>query len=233
MGARVIKKSKFSLNMFDAFVLLVAMAVGGFLLWRMLAPDQTTAAKTGVIEYTISIKEVQEGTGALVVAGSEIYDVVKNYHLGTVLSAQVTPAEKQVLNHGTKAYETSFLPGYEDIEVRLTTTMTESDTDILADAGFEMRVGTLLYMRGAGYMAVGYITQIDRTDGAEIPTHPRGEGLGTGVTSSEPMEEEGAFEDLDENSEGFEYSEGSDSLEELGESTEENQESEDLEEDAS
>lgn len=166
MGTRVIQnKNRLSLNLFDAIVLMIALAVGGFLLWQMLAPEEGASAKSGVIEYTISIKEVQEGTSDLVVVGSEIYDVVKNYHLGTVISSTSSPAQKQVLNHSTKSYQTSYLEGYEDIEVRLTTTMTESDTDILADAGFEMRVGTLLYMRGAGYMAVGYITQINRTDG--------------------------------------------------------------------
>lgn len=162
MGSRVMnQKNKLSFNLFDAVILLIVLAVGGVVLWQMLSTDGSSS-KTTVLEYTISIKEVQEGTGEFVTQGSEIYDVIKNYNLGTVVSSKVLPAEKQVLNHQEKAYQTSKLDGFEDIEVTMSSAITETDSKLLADGGFELRVGSVVYMRGAGFMAVGFITDIKR-----------------------------------------------------------------------
>lgn len=158
------EKMKFHLNLFDAMVMIVALAVGAVILWQMLDQNSSTTLRTTQVQYAITIKEASGGTGDLIPVGSSLTDAVKNYDLGVILSKEVYPAEKQVLNHFEHEYQTAYLEGYEDIVVELLVDVTETSTELVIDGGYELRVGDLIYMRGAGYMAAGYITRIDRLD---------------------------------------------------------------------
>ncbi len=159
------EKTRFRLNLFDSIVLFVVLCLGGVFLWSSLNQNSTaTTSKTKQLHYQIMIKESQQGTGEQIAIGSTLEEVVKNYHLGTITNVTVLPAKKQVLNHLEQKYQTSVLEGYEDILVDLEVTVTETDYEILADGSFELKVGNLIYLRGAGYMAAGYIYQMDRLD---------------------------------------------------------------------
>ncbi len=163
-GKREVKGMSFKLNLFDALIILSAMLVGGVVLWQMLMTSTQGTTRTTTVQYTVVMRELMPGTDDYVVEGSQIYDAVKNYNIGTVVSSYSTKAEKQVLNHETRQYETAELESYIDIYVEVQADITETDSAILADGGFDLRVGELIYMRGAGYMATGHITQIDRLD---------------------------------------------------------------------
>lgn len=157
------QKVKLRLNLFDAIVLLVVLIVGALVLWQML--DQNSAAtttKTGRLTYQITIKEASGGTSDYIPIGSHLIDAVKNYDLGEILSLEVLPAEKLVLNHDAAMYQKSTLEGYEDIVVELAVDVSQTESALLIDGGYDLRVGDLVYMRGAGYMAAGYVTRMDR-----------------------------------------------------------------------
>lgn len=163
-GKREVKGMSFKLNLFDALIIFLALLVGGVALWSMLLTSTQGTARTTTVRYTVVMRELMPGTDDYVVEGSQIYDAVKNYNMGTVLSSYTEKAEKQVLNHETRQYETAELEGYIDIYVEVEADITETDAGIMADGGFGLRVGELIYMRGAGYMSTGHITQIDRLD---------------------------------------------------------------------
>lgn len=159
------QKIKFRLNVFDAVVLVIALAVGGLFLWQTYNTNSNVVvAKNQELHYQILIKEASEGTGANIPIGSGLIDVVKNYDLGTITKVEVMPTEKQVLNHLEKEYQTAYLEGFEDILVDMVVQVNNTESAIIADGGFEVRVGELVYMRGAGYMAAGYVYTMDRLD---------------------------------------------------------------------
>ncbi len=158
-------KMKFRLNVFDAIVLCVALAVGGFFVWQTLNANETVVVqRTEELRYQIIVKEASIGTGDIIPVGSTMMDAVKNYNVGIVTGVESMPATKQVLNHETKAYQTALLEGYEDVLVDMVVQVTNTEAALLADGGFPVRVGELVYLRGAGYMAAGYIYSIDRID---------------------------------------------------------------------
>lgn len=159
------EQMKFRLNVFDAVILLIALSMGGFFLWKTLSSSETAVvAKNQELYYQVIIKEASAGTGDIIGIGSELVDAVKNYKLGTVTGVEVFPAEKQILNHETHAYQTAYLEGFEDIVVDMVVSVNNTESALLADGGFAIRVGELCYMRGAGYMAAGYIYSIQRID---------------------------------------------------------------------
>lgn len=159
------EKIRFRLNLFDAVVLLLALVVGGVFLWQSLDVNRNAVvAKNQVLRYQIIIKEASEGTGESIVIGSGLTDVVKNYDLGIIQSVEVLPTEKQVLNHMEKEYQTAHLEGFEDIIVDMEVSANNTESAIVVDGGLELRVGDLLYMRGAGYMAAGYVYSMERLD---------------------------------------------------------------------
>ncbi|MFI3251041.1 MAG: hypothetical protein R3Y07_08785 [Eubacteriales bacterium] len=59
------QKRTFRLNLFDTIVILLALAIGGVVLWQNLSVDSVSRTAT-TIRYVIRMDEMQEGTGAMV-----------------------------------------------------------------------------------------------------------------------------------------------------------------------
>lgn len=159
------KKAKFRLhlNLFDCIVIVAALAAAVFLLWSRLKPQDVAIAPASVkIQYTICLQKVLDGTGELVQAGDELVDSVKNYDLGQVVSVEVLPATKSIVDEGSKAYVTAEIPGYEDLMIQVVSTASYSDDKILVGSGYELRVGENIYVRGPGYMGSGTVRAIER-----------------------------------------------------------------------
>ncbi len=159
-------KGKFSLelNVFDTIILLCAVALGGFLLWQQLGSQENTSNQsTHTIRYTILMNNMNAGSGELVVEGSSLHDVVKKYHLGTVISKEITPAVEQLLDHENRVYRTASLEGFEDVYVVMEAEAVDTGVKLVLDGGYDIRVGQGVYMQGAGYMAAGQVVDIDRS----------------------------------------------------------------------
>ena len=158
------RKFRLRLNLFDCIILVAALAVAAFLLWENFKPAEAVkpTQTSSTIQYTLRFQRVMEGTGALVHAGDKLEDTMKNYALGTVLSAETAPATASVLDQSIPGYVTTEVPGYEDVTVVVESSCTETDTQILLGGNYELRVGATVYLRGPGYMASGLVINIDR-----------------------------------------------------------------------
>ena len=157
-------KFRLRLNLFDGIVLILALAVGVLLLWTALKPEPAAdqpAATTSTVRYVVRFQKWMEGTGSLIEEGDKLVDNIKNYDLGQVVSTQVVPVEYQMLDHENREYVLSDLEGYEDILVTVESSCTVGDI-ILLGGGYELRVGSIAYIRGEGYMASGPIISIER-----------------------------------------------------------------------
>ena len=89
-------------------------------------------------------------------------DNVRNYELGQVVSFEVLPAVSRQLDHEGRKYVQATYEGYEDILVTVEAPCTENGEAIVVGGGYEIRVGTVTYIRGEGYMASGPIVAIER-----------------------------------------------------------------------
>lgn len=159
------KNFRLRLNLFDGIVLVLALAVGALLLWSALKPTAPTAAETvnaTTVQYTVRFQKWIEGTGALVEPGDKLVDNIKNYELGTVVSAQVVPAQSLQLSHDDRAFVLTTIHGYEDVLVTVESPCTISDDAITLGGGYALRVGSTAYIRGEGYMASGPIISMER-----------------------------------------------------------------------
>ena len=94
--------------------------------------------------------------------GDILTDNIRNYEMGQVVSYQVVPAVSRQLDHVDQKYVQATYEGYEDILVTVEAPCTESDEAIVVGGGYEIRVGTVCYIKGEGYMASGPIVTIDR-----------------------------------------------------------------------
>ena len=160
------KGFRLKLNLFDGIVILLALAVGAVLLYMNLKPaapaGDTSAPAAATTQYTIRLQKTLPGTGELIEAGDALVDVVKNFELGTVVSATVMPATDSIINEEAKAYVTAEIHGYEDIEIVVESSVTYGEENILVGSGYKLRVGEKIYVRGPGYLGSGEVYAIER-----------------------------------------------------------------------
>lgn len=158
-------KFRLRLNLFDGIVLVLALALGGILLWTNLKPDFPTGgapAASSTVRYTVRFQKWLEGTGSLIQEGDKLVDNIKNYELGQVVSAEVVPAVSQQLDHEGRQYVQTIIPGYEDVLVTVESPCTISKESVTLGGGYSLRVGGTAYIRGEGYMASGPIIAVER-----------------------------------------------------------------------
>ena len=160
------KGFRLKLNLFDGIVILLALAVGAVLLYMNLKPaapaGDTSTPAAATTQYTIRLQKTLPGTGDLIESGDALVDVVKNFELGTVVSATVMPATDSIINEEAKAYVTAEIPGYEDIEIVVESSVTYGEENILVGSGYKLRVGEKIYVRGPGYLGSGEVYAIER-----------------------------------------------------------------------
>ena len=149
------KRFRLKLNLFDGIVIVVALAVAAVMLYMQMKPASTT-------QYTIRLQKTLPGTAALIEEGDALSDVVKNFELGTVVSATAQPATDSIIDENAKAYVTAEIPGYEDIDIVVKASVTYGEEDILVGSGYELRVGEKIYVRGPGYLGSGEVYAIER-----------------------------------------------------------------------
>ena len=132
-------KFRLRLNLFDAIILVVVLAVGAAVAWFGLrSGGGETSSASQTVQYTIMFQSMTEGSSELIQPGDPLVDTVKNYQMGSVVSVRAEPAVVQVLDQESRTYVDAVLEGY------------------------DFRVGQTTYVRGPGYMGSGPVTEIVR-----------------------------------------------------------------------
>ena len=159
------RKFRVRLNLFDGIVLVLALCVGIFLAWNVFKPapvvEEGSAPAVSTVRYTVRFQKMLGGAGSLVEPGDVLIDNIKNYKLGTVISAEVVPAIHQDVDQINKKVVRSVVEGYEDVIVTVEAPCTMGDSLVL-DGGYALRVNNVMYIKGEGYMASGPIMFIER-----------------------------------------------------------------------
>ena len=98
------EKFRLRLNLFDSIIIILALAVGAFLLWNSLKPDAAPEqVETSTVRYTLCFQRWIEGTSSAVKEGARLTDSIRNYEIGRVESVQAVPATEQIVDHVNKA----------------------------------------------------------------------------------------------------------------------------------
>ena len=159
------KKFRLRLNLFDCIVVLAALAVGAFLLWRALEPEapvEVTPQTASTVRYTVRFQRWAPGTSEMIQIGDQIADNVKNYQIGEVVTVQAVPSKLQVLDQEGRRYVQAELEGYEDVLVTILAPCTVTDSAITVGGGYSVRVGGAVYLKGEGYMGSGQIVALEQ-----------------------------------------------------------------------
>lgn len=158
------KKFRLRLNLFDGIVLVLALAVGAFLLWTAMKPEipeEVVPTSTSNVRYTIQLQRCVCGTSELIQAGDEVADNIKNYVIGRVTAVEAGPNRRRVMDREKLQMVWAETEEYEDILVTLETSCEITDSAITVDGGFQLRVGNTVHLRGVGYMGSGPVVSIE------------------------------------------------------------------------
>lgn len=158
------KKFRLRLNLFDGIVLVLALAVGAFLLWTAVkpkVPDEAAPVSTSSVRYTVRLQRCIPGTSELIRTEDEIADNIKNYVVGKVVDVEAVPYRRRVLDRENLRSVWAESDQYEDILLTLGAPCQITDSAITVDGGYQLRVGTTAYLRGPGYMGSGPIVAIE------------------------------------------------------------------------
>ena len=161
-------KFRLKLNLFDGIVLVLALAVGAFLLWRAVRPAaqiQSGPTASSTVRYTIRFQRWLPGTSELIQPKDRIADNIKNYEIGQVVSVQTAPALIQTPDQEGRRYVWAELEGFEDVLVTVEAPCTVSDKAITVGGGYEVRAGSIGFFRGEGYMGSGPIVAVEEVQG--------------------------------------------------------------------
>lgn len=158
------KKFRLRLNLFDGIVLVLALAVGAFLLWSAMKPeipDEAAPASTSRIRYTVRLQRCVLGTSDLIQTGDEVADNIKNYVIGQVTAVEKAPDRRRILDRENLRMVWVETEEFEDVLVTLETSCEITESAIVVDGGFQLRVGNTVHMRGIGYMGSGPVVAIE------------------------------------------------------------------------
>ncbi len=155
-------------NLFDLALIIIALLIGAVL---FLSRDRdTSGALTGEnqtriqVRYTIELTGIQNGAASRIKPGAPVVDKIKKYSMGTVESVTVAPTVKEVSDETRDVLAAVEVPGQETATVVITAQAAETDTDIIVDGGYTIKVGLPVNVRIPGLNAQGYIVDIERGD---------------------------------------------------------------------
>ena len=159
-------KFRLRLNLFDAIILVVVLAVGAAAVWFGLRSGGSESAPSArTVQYTVLFQSMKQGGSELIQPGDQLVDTVKNYKMGTVVSVRSEPALVQVLDQESRTYVDAELAGYEDVYLTVESTCTQGQNALLLDGGYDIRVGQTANVRTHAFIGSGRVIEISR--GAE------------------------------------------------------------------
>lgn len=158
------KKFRLRLNLFDGIILALALAVGAFLVWNAMKPrlpEEAVPAASSTVQYTVRLQKCIPGTSELIREGDQVADNIKNYVVGKVAAVEAVPCRRRVMDEENLRKVWAETDQFEDILLTLESPCQITDSAIVLDGGYELRVGSTAYLRGLGYMGAGPVVAIE------------------------------------------------------------------------
>ena len=154
------EKTKRKFNIADIVIILVVACLAIFG-WTMISDkSESSTASVSDVSFTVEITKCDKSFGEAISIGDDIYDSIKGGYYGKVENVKVMPETSVLPNTESGTYTLSTYP--DSYSVYLTvkgtpTTMTEGN---IMFASQKVKVGTVAYLKSAGYVGYGYVTDI-------------------------------------------------------------------------
>ncbi len=153
------RKRKFKINVFDIIIVFIVAVIA---IGLYVFTHKEKVVETKKIVYTIELRDVPEGFTELVKVGDKLTDGVKNYDMGTVLSAKRQDFKLLTNDYNTNTILDSVVPGRETCIIEVEADVTETAADYKVNGSFLVKAGLEINAHGPGYAGNGYILTIDR-----------------------------------------------------------------------
>lgn len=155
------KKIKWRPNLFDIVIILIGIAVMAVIV-LVMRPAATNVNQNTALEYTIELQGMPEGASRNIQVGDEITDNVRHQLLGTVVSVTTVPYTTNTSTaDGLHTYQKA-IEGFETAHVVLRSNMSITDSEIITEGGFTIRVGAAVAAKGPCYACNGFVIAIER-----------------------------------------------------------------------
>ncbi len=163
MGTTV-KKHRF--NAVDAAIIIViaVIIVAAVMFFSMGGTE--TINQTVKIEYVVEFRTIRNEFADNFAVGEGVVDSVAKYHLGEVIDYAVEPAIYNGNDFSAGALVSSVHPEHSNVRLSVAAEATVgADGRYVLDGGYDISVGTTMYVRLPNYTGVGYCTELSETEG--------------------------------------------------------------------
>ena len=158
------KQFKWRPNLFDIVIILIGIAVMAVIV-LVMRPAAQNVSETVSMEYTIELQNMPAGAWENVQEGDALTDNIKNLGMGTVVSVSAVPYTRAISDADGEHVYQSEVPGYENVEIVVRANMSVTDSALITEGGYTVRVGGSVAAKGPCYAGTGYVISIDRGEG--------------------------------------------------------------------
>ena len=162
MGITKNKKHKF--NAVDAAIIVVIIAVIGAAVFLFTAGGVSAVSETVSIEYVVELRTVKNEFTNNFAPGERMVDSVAKYQLGEVVHVSVSDAVYNGNDMQSGALVSSYYPGHSDVSLTVAAEASAASGRYVIDGGYDISVGTTVYVRLPNYTGVGYCTALRETE---------------------------------------------------------------------
>jgi len=157
------ENKKLKISVFDIIIVAVLL-VAAFAVFMILKPKdvKVAAPDTTPMEYTVELVQVPSAAADLIQPGDAVKDSARNYDIGTVVSYEVTPFTTQSPDEETLEVKNAELGRYNNIILTIQADMLTGGGGLTTESGYQVTVGTKVYVSGPCYAGTGYIIAVDR-----------------------------------------------------------------------
>ncbi len=154
------EKKRIKFNITDILIILVVicLAAAG---WSIISDKgESTATSVSNVSFTVEINKCDKAFGEAIKIGDDIYDSLKGGYYGKVERVEIKPETTVAQHTDTGTFSLETYPDRYSVYVTVKgtpTTMTEGN---IMFASQKVKVGNMTYLKSAGYVGFGYVTDI-------------------------------------------------------------------------
>ena len=153
----VIKGGRFSL--LDVLIILFVIAAVFGAAWFL--GFFATEGDVVEITYTVELRGMKDFFYDVPAVGDDIHESIKDEYLGKVSGVSFKPTVQYTWSHESLETTEQVVPNEKDMYITIAVDGYESDSTIMTkDDSVELKVGKGIYIKGKGYAASGYITDL-------------------------------------------------------------------------
>ncbi len=157
------KKHKF--NAIDAAIIIAVAAIIGAAIFLFSTGNVVEPVKTTNIEYVIELRTVRNEFKDNFEIGQQVVDSVAKYHLGHIVSFSSVDATFNGNDMQTGSLVNGIYPDHSDIRLTVSAEAVPGAYGrYVIDGGYDISVGSTIYVRLPDYTGVGYCVQLWETE---------------------------------------------------------------------